>query len=102
MIAYQKDTNTHSLQEEDIAVLTDLTPTSQLIVWNDDVNTFDWVITTLIEICGHTQEQAEQCAYLIHCKGKYAVKKGEFDHLKPLCDAILDRGINATIEANVA
>ena len=102
MIAYQKDTNTHPLQEEDIAVLTDLTPTSQLIVWNDDVNTFDWVITTLIEICGHTQEQAEQCAYLIHFKGKYAVKKGEFDQLKPLCDAILDRGINATIEAYAA
>lgn len=102
MIAYQKDTNTHPLQEEDIALLTDLTPTSQLIVWNDDVNTFDWVITTLIEICGHTQEQAEQCAYLIHFKGKYAVKKGEFDQLKPLCDAILDRGINATIEAYAA
>ncbi|MBM3922355.1 MAG: ATP-dependent Clp protease adaptor ClpS [Sphingomonadales bacterium] len=102
MIAYQKDTNTHPLQEEDIDLLTDLTPTSQLIVWNDDVNTFDWVITTLIEICGHTQEQAEQCAYLIHFKGKYAVKKGEFDQLKPLCDAILDRGINATIEAYAA
>jgi ATP-dependent Clp protease adaptor protein ClpS len=102
MIAYQEDTHTHSVQEEDIAVLTDLSPTSQLIVWNDDVNTFEWVITTLMEVCGHTHEQAEQCAYLIHFKGKYAVKKGELDQLKPMCHAILDRGINATIEAFAA
>jgi ATP-dependent Clp protease adaptor protein ClpS len=69
-----------------------------LIVWNDEVNTFQWVIDTLIEICGHSIEQAEQCAYLIHYKGKYAVKHGSFEDLKPQCDAITDRGINATIE----
>lgn len=69
-----------------------------LIVWNDEVNTFDWVIETLIEICNHTPEQAEQCAMFIHFKGKYAVKQGDYDTLKPMCDAITDRGIGATIE----
>ncbi|MEN9498066.1 MAG: hypothetical protein RL750_965, partial [Bacteroidota bacterium] len=53
---------------------------------------------TLIKICGHTAEQAEQCAYLIHFGGKHAVKKGSYDDLKPACEAILDRGIQATIE----
>jgi ATP-dependent Clp protease adaptor protein ClpS len=69
-----------------------------LIVWNDDVNTFDWVIQALIEICGHSQEQAEQCAIIIDSKGKYAVKEGGYDVLKPMCDAITERGINATVE----
>ena len=69
-----------------------------LIVWNDDFNTFDWVIETLVEICGHDFQQAEQCAFIIHTKGKYAVKEGDYDTLKPLCNAITERGINATIE----
>ncbi len=69
-----------------------------LLVWNDEVNTFEWVIETLIEICGHSTEQAEQCAMLIHTKGKYAVKKGSYDILKPQCDGITERKIGATIE----
>lgn len=69
-----------------------------LLVWNDEVNTFEWVIETLVEVCGHTTEQAEQCAMLIHTKGKYAVKKGSYDLLKPQCDAITERKIGATIE----
>ena len=69
-----------------------------LIVWNDDVNTFEWVIETLIEICEHTTEQAEQCAIIIDSKGKYAVKESSYDILKPMCDAITERGIGATIE----
>ena len=69
-----------------------------LIVWNDDLNTFDWVIETLIEVCGHSAEQAEQCAIFIDAKGKYAVKEGKYDILKPQCDAITERGIGATIE----
>lgn len=72
-----------------------------LIVWNDEVNTFEWVIDTLILICAHTSEQAEQSAMIIHTKGKYAVKNGSFDFLKPMCEAIIDRGINATIETSV-
>lgn len=70
----------------------------QLVVWNDDVNTFEWVIETLMSVCNHTYEQAEQCAYIIHYTGRYAVKNGEYDDLRPMCDAILDRGINATLE----
>jgi ATP-dependent Clp protease adaptor protein ClpS len=69
-----------------------------LVVWNDDVNTFDWVITTLVEVCGHTEEQAEQCAYLIHFKGKCDVKQGQYEKLKTMCDRITDRGIGATVE----
>ena len=69
-----------------------------LIVWNDEINTFDWVIETLVEVCGHTPEQAEQCSYFIHYKGKYAVKNGQYDELKPMCDAITERGIGATVE----
>ena len=73
-----------------------------LIVWNDDVNTFEWVITSLMEVCGHTEEQAEQCALIIHYNGRYAVKEGEYDDLKPMCEALLDRGISATIAETVS
>ena len=69
-----------------------------LIVWNDDVNTFEWVIESLMQICKHSYEQAEQCAYIIHYKGKYSVKEGVYEDLKPMCDAITERGINATVE----
>ena len=84
--------------ELDVDLLTDHEDPCHLIVWNDDVNTFEWVIETLIEVCGHTPEQAEQCSYLIHYKGKCAVKHGEYDELKPMCDAITERGIGATVE----
>jgi len=70
----------------------------QLILWNDDVNTFDWVIQSLIEICDYTELQAEQCAYTIHFAGKCQVRKGSFEKLRPQCEAFIDRGINATIE----
>ncbi len=69
-----------------------------LIVWNDDVNTFDHVISSLIEICEHFPEQAEQCALIIHHKGKCGVKKGSFDFLRPQAEALIDRGIQATID----
>lgn len=70
----------------------------QLIVWNDEVNTFEWVIDTLIDVCRHTPEQAEQSAMIIHTKGKYSVKEGSYDTLKPMCDTITERGIGATVE----
>lgn len=88
----------HTKLKEDTVVLTDLDEFCTLVVWNDDVNTFEWVIKALIEICGHSQEQAEQCAIIIDGKGKYAVKEGSYDLLKPMCDAITERNINATIE----
>lgn len=70
----------------------------KLVVHNDDVNTFDWVIETLVRICKHTREQAEQCSLLIHYKGKYAVKTGTFEVLYPMKNAIVERGIKATVE----
>ena len=89
---------TVELENTDVDVLTSAEDPYSLIVWNDEVNTFEWVIETLIEVCGHSQEQAEQCAMIIHTKGKYAVKRGSYEELKPQCDAITDRGIGATIE----
>ncbi len=83
---------------DDSDVLTENISSFRLIVWNDEVNTFEWVIETLINVCGHEREQAEQCAMLIHTKGKYAVKNGSYDTLKPQRDAITERLINATIE----
>jgi ATP-dependent Clp protease adaptor protein ClpS len=83
---------------EDTDVLTTIEETCSLIVWNDEVNTFEWVIETLVEVCGHSQEQAEQCSYIIHFQGKYAVKQGSYEELKPMCDAITERGIGATVE----
>jgi ATP-dependent Clp protease adaptor protein ClpS len=71
---------------------------NDLIVYNDDVNTFDHVIKTLIKVCKHTPEQAEQCTLLVHYKGKCAVKKGSFVDLIPYRQAIVDEGINAEIE----
>ena len=79
-------------------VLVDTTDPFHLIVWNDEVNTFEWVIESLMEVCDHSYEQAEQCAYIIHYKGKYAVKHGSYENLKPMCEAITDRGIGATLE----
>ena len=68
-----------------------------LIVFNDEVNTFDFVINTLMNICGHTAEQAEQCTMLIHYKGKCCVKNGSYETLEPLCTKILDKGLSASI-----
>ncbi|MFT3934814.1 MAG: ATP-dependent Clp protease adaptor ClpS [Chitinophagaceae bacterium] len=96
MVSYKEQPDT--LLAEEVVTETALEKSCQLIVWNDEVNTFEWVIETLVDICGHTPEQAEQCALIIHSQGKYAVKYGSYDTLKPLCDAITDRGISATVE----
>ena len=96
MSAAKEHTGTETSEEQDVLTLED--EGCSLIVWNDEVNTFQWVIETLMEVCGHSYEQAEQCSLLIHFKGKYAVKQGSFDDLKPQCEAIMDRGIGATIE----
>ena len=85
-------------QAFDTDTITDVEAPYSLVVWNDEVNSFDWVIQTLIEVCHNSTEQAEQCAMIIHTQGKYAVKQGSYDELKPMCDAITDRGIGATIE----
>jgi ATP-dependent Clp protease adaptor protein ClpS len=98
MIRQTLNVATQPWKEADTEVLTELSSSYSLIVWNDEVNTFEWVIETLIKVCGQSTEQAEQCAMLIHTQGKYAVKKGAYEVLKPLCDAITERGIGATVE----
>jgi len=85
-------------QEEDIEILEDIIVENKIIIHNDNVNTFEWVIDTLMEVCRHGFEQAEQCAYIIHNRGKYAVKHGTYKTLKPMKEAIVERGIDATIE----
>jgi ATP-dependent Clp protease adaptor protein ClpS len=70
---------------------------NEIILYNDDVNTFDHVIDTLIKVCKHTSEQAEQCAILVHYKGKCTVKTGSFDELKPQCTQLLEAGLSAEI-----
>ncbi len=71
---------------------------AQLIVLNDDYNTFEWVIECFIEILQHTSEQAEQSAWIVHTKGRASVKVGIFEVLKPYREALVDRGLNAIIE----
>jgi len=89
----------YSPQEEaDLLLEEEIVNENQIILYNDDVNTFDWVIESLISICNHEREQAEQCSVLIHHKGKCAVKVGDFDHLRPMCEALQDRGLSANIE----
>jgi ATP-dependent Clp protease adaptor protein ClpS len=81
----------------DVLEVIETTDLMDLIVFNDDVNTFDHVINTLIKVCKHTQEQAEQCTMLIHYKGKCTVKNGSFEFLKPMRDSICEAGIDARI-----
>ncbi len=69
-----------------------------LILHNDDVNSFEYVIECLIEVCEHTTIQAEQCTYLVHYKGKCDVRKGSIESLKPRRKALIDKGLNATID----
>ena len=90
--------DTDTMDEMDVDKLISLAKSYQIIVWNDEVNTFEWVIETLIDVCKHSTEQAEQCAMIIHTKGKYAVQQGSYDTLKPNVDAITERGISATLE----
>ncbi len=68
-----------------------------LVLFNDEVNSFDFVIDALIKVCEHNTIQAEQCTYIVHFNGKCAVKKGEIKNLKPMCSALLDRGLTAEI-----
>lgn len=71
---------------------------SHLVVYNDDHNTFDWVIQCFMEVLGHSSVQAEQLAHIIHFKGKATVKTAPLKELKPLKDALIDRGLSAVIE----
>ena len=70
----------------------------EIILYNDDVNTFDHVINTLISVCDHSLEQAEQCSLIVHYKGKCGVKSGSYSELKPMCTKLLQAGLSAEIE----
>jgi len=83
--------------EEELLVLEKEDKENQIILYNDDVNTFDHVIETLIYACEHTPEQAEQCSLIVHYKGKCTVKSGSFDDLKPRCSKLLEAGLSAEI-----
>lgn len=89
--------NPHREYEEDIAVPDLEDEFYRLVLWNDDYNTFDYVIECLMEICGHTAEQAEQCAMLVHYKGKCTVKTGALDKLKAMHEKLLSRGLTSEI-----
>ncbi len=84
-------------QQESFDVAAQEAEKHEILLFNDDVNTFDFVIDSLIEVCDHSPEQAEQCTYLVHYKGKCAVKTGEYEELKPRCTQLLERGLSAEI-----
>jgi ATP-dependent Clp protease adaptor protein ClpS len=73
------------------------TKNNEIIVYNDDVNTFDHVIDTLVRVCDHTPIQAEQCSLIVHFNGKCTVKTGEYDKLKIQCTGLLEAGLSAEI-----
>lgn len=83
--------------QEDVLVLDDTNETNRLVLYNDDYHTFDYVIDSLISICEHTQEQAEQCTFLVHYKGKCTVKTGSMDLLKPMHEKLISRELTSEI-----
>lgn len=95
----QNNPGTWEAIEEDVMVEDQLGSLSELIVYNDDVNTFDWVIESLMDICKHSFEQAEQLSMIVHFKGKAIVKTDSFNVLRPMKDALCDRGLSAVIES---
>ena len=83
--------------QEEVDVLEQEVTLNEIVLFNDHVNTFHHVIDSLIDICDHTPEQAEQCAMLVHYKGKCTVKTGEYNDLKPRCLSLLSKGLSAEI-----
>ncbi|MCB0466010.1 MAG: ATP-dependent Clp protease adaptor ClpS [Aequorivita sp.] len=83
--------------QEDVSVAEKESNQNEIVLYNDDVNTFDHVINSLIFACEHTPEQAEQCSIIVHYKGKCTVKTGEFNELKPRCTMLLEAGLSAEI-----
>ena len=83
--------------QEEVDVLEKEVNQHEIVLYNDDVNTFDFVIDSLIDVCEHTLEQAEQCTILVHYKGKCTVKTGEFKDLKSRCSKLLSLGLSAEL-----
>jgi len=82
---------------EEVDVLEQEVQNHEIVLFDDDVNTFDFVIDSLIDVCDHSLEQAEQCTMLVHYKGKCTVKTGEYDRLKSQCSKLLSLGLSAEI-----
>lgn len=89
--------STQEKVKEEILTLEDVQKNNEIVLYNDDVNTFDHVIETLIYACDHTAEQAEQCSIIVHYKGKCTVKTGVYEELKPRCSKLLAAGLSAEI-----
>ena len=97
MIRYATQPMWETEKDSAVDVLEQESHKYQIIVYNDDVNTFDWVIESLIDVCDHTPEQAEQCSLIIQKNRKCTVKTGPYDKLKPQCTKLLAAGLNAEI-----
>jgi len=89
--------NTHIETDIEEEILRAEKQLNEIVIYNDDFNTFNYVIDTLIKVCGHEPLQAEQCTLMIHYNGKCSVKRGEYKKLQPLCENILERGLTAEI-----
>lgn len=89
--------STREKTKKDVDRLEKKTNLHEIVLHNDDVNSFDFVIDALIDVCEHTSLQAQQCTILVHYKGKASVKKGEFKDLKSRCTKLLDLGLSAEI-----
>jgi len=89
----------NTIEKSEVALLVEdlVDINNEIILYNDDINTFDHVIETLIKVCQHTAEQAEQCAILVHYKGKCVVKTGSYEELKPQCSSLLKAGLSAEL-----
>jgi ATP-dependent Clp protease adaptor protein ClpS len=84
-------------EEEEVLTLEENVDSRHLVLFNDDVNSFDHVINMLVKYCKHEPIQAEQCAYIVHYSGKCEIKNGTFEELEPICTALLESGLSAEI-----
>lgn len=94
----KSNTDTEILLDPTVEIEINEVKLRELILYNDDFNTFEFVIDSLVEICNHDLLQAEQCTYIIHYNGKCAVKSGTYDVLNPLRVALCDRGLSAVVD----
>ncbi|KAB7531398.1 ATP-dependent Clp protease adaptor ClpS [Flagellimonas olearia] len=88
---------TREKESEDLLLEEEVVEQNEIVLFNDNVNTFDHVIETLIKVCEHTPEQAEQCSLIVHYNGKCTVKTGEYSYLEPKCSQLLEAGLSAEI-----
>jgi len=97
LVEKNNEVSTKHKRSEDLLVSKKEKSLNEIVLYNDDVNTFDHVIDTLISACDHTPEQAEQCSLIVHYKGQCTVKTGEYKDLEPRCTVLLNAGLSAEI-----